>query len=66
MRVRKYSTDCSLSDIVAYNLNNNAAMILSSAFTKSGLHAGSSGVVVYPVCEVTPPGPAKYGTLADL
>ena len=29
-----------------YNLNNNANIILSSDFTRSGLQSGGSGVVV--------------------
>jgi hypothetical protein len=43
-----------------YNRNNIAKIIRLSDFTRFGLQLGSSGVVEYPVCEVTPPLPAKY------
>jgi hypothetical protein len=45
-----------------YSLNNIAIINLLSDFTRSGRQFGSNGVEEYPVCDVTPPRPAKYGT----
>ena len=46
-----------------YNLKSIAKITLFSDFTKSGLQSGAKVDVVIPVCDVTPPLPAKYGTL---
>lgn len=42
-----------------YILNNTQNIILLSDFTKSGTQVEVKPVVVYPVGDVTPPGPAK-------
>ena len=42
-----------------YILNNTQNIILLSDFTKSGTQVEVNPVVVYPVGDVTPPGPAK-------
>lgn len=57
---KSIAADKSLSlEDAFYNRNNATIMILFSDLTKSGRQFGSSVVVEYPVCEVTPPAPAK-------
>src|SRR5580698_11185915 len=43
---------------------SSAPRILASFFTRSGRHPRGVAVVRYPSGDVTPPCPAKYGTLA--
>jgi hypothetical protein len=46
-------------NIRPYILKSTQKMILLSDLTKSGTQVAGSGVVVYPVGDVTPPCPAK-------